>query len=221
MEEKCKMKARSGAADVTGALEPNPVCPPKEPRQSQRQRQRQMEGKISKLPRETRDSINRFLRDGVRGTELLAQLGEDKNALTKEDIAQWEASNGYKRWLREQERLSDLAAKREFALAVVNICPDSKLQEASVQLAAARLYDLLDALDVKAPKSRRANADAYTRLVNALTRLSRESLAHDKYRLACEEARKEINKVRNPTQPLSEAERIAILDHADEILGLR
>jgi hypothetical protein len=96
-----------------------------------------------------------------------------------------------------------------------------RLQELSLQLASTRIYDLLRHLDpANLAESLHADPQSYTKVFAVLPRIAREALRFQKYRDAIASARAQLKPVLDPNADLSEAQRLAILRHVDETLGI-
>src|SRR5207249_7608484 len=65
--------------------------------------------KISRLPAELRESINRMLRNRIPYHEILQKLGEVGKILNKNNLSRWKKT-GYLIWLKECQRREDAAA---------------------------------------------------------------------------------------------------------------
>jgi hypothetical protein len=105
-------------------------------------------GKIASLPFELRTKVNVMLRDGAKYSAIMKFLeSQDVFGLNEQNVTNWH-QGGYQDWLKEQERLADMAAKREFALQIVRENEGSKLHEATLHLAASQLYEALTDFDL-------------------------------------------------------------------------
>jgi hypothetical protein len=140
-------------------------------------------GKIARLRKDLRDQVNTMLRDGAPYAQIiryLAQNGADE--INDQNLTNWK-DGGYQDWLKEQERLADLQAKREFAFEIVKQNEGSKIHEASLQLAASQLYEVISDYDLTSLKELLADKPAnYAKVVNALAKLSSSALDIEKYR---------------------------------------
>lgn len=182
----------------------------------------QRTGKIARAPYEVRQHVNEMIRNGELAREVIAYL--DKNEIrgvTEMNVTNWR-QGGYQDWLKEQARLEDMAAKREFAMEIVKQNEGSKLHEATLHLAASQLYEALTEFDITRLKDLLdEEPENYAAIVNSLAKLSKGALELQKYQDAVVSAQKEIQKLRDPKQDLSESDRKAIVDKVDEILGLK
>jgi hypothetical protein len=128
-------------------------------------------GKIARKPKEVRDRINHMLLDGVSYLDIIAALGDDGKDLNEDNLSRWR-TGGYQEWLREQDRIADQERKRERASDLATE-RGSKIHQATMQIAAANLCDLLLELEPTALRQiLEEDPDKYTRLLNALVRLS-------------------------------------------------
>jgi hypothetical protein len=151
-------------------------------------------GKIARLPKELRDVVNLMLRDGAAARVVIQKLEEAKAHGAKSadgqpieipnevNVTAW-VQGGYQDWLAQQERLSDMQAKRDFALEIVKQNEGSKLHEATLHLAASQLYDALEDFDVKHLKELLADKpENFAQVVNSLAKLSKGALDVQKYK---------------------------------------
>ena len=133
---------------------------------------RRHNGKVARLQKSTRDKINIMLDDGFTYAEIIKELGVEGTGLNEENIGSWKAT-GYQDWLREQQRIQILRAKQDFALDLACEGDGSKIHQATLQIAATNLCELLVDLDPAAMReSFEENPDKYTRLLNAIARIS-------------------------------------------------
>jgi len=129
-------------------------------------------GHVARKTKEIRDRINQMLLDGFPYLEIVSALGADAADLNEDIIGRWKAG-GYQEWLREQQKIELARGKQEFTSDLA--CPKdgSKINQATIQIAAANLCDLLLTLDPSALReSLEKDPDKYTRLLNAIVRLA-------------------------------------------------
>jgi hypothetical protein len=150
-------------------------------------------GKIARLPKETRDVVNMMIRDGATYQQINQMLEKhDCFGVGEQNLTNWR-EGGYQDWLKEQERLEDMRAKREFALEVVRQNEGSKIHEATLQLAASQLYEVITEFDLGGLKGLlREQPENYARLVNSLAKLSQSGLEYEKYREGVRAAKEAI-----------------------------
>ena len=181
---------------------------------------RRLQGKIASLPKEMRDAINRLLIDGATYSTVAERMAEQGIDLNQENISNW-YQTGFQNYLAELDRVEFQRARYEAATDLLKETDPSKLPQAGLQTAAAQIYDLLGHFAPTVLSQNIADdPDKYTRIVNALSRLARETLSLQKYQDACSRARATLQELRNPKRELSEEERHAIIMHVENILGL-
>jgi hypothetical protein len=179
-------------------------------------------GKIASLPYALRTQLNEKLRDGVKYNVIIAWLeSNDVFGLNEQNLTNW-FQGGYKDWEKDQERLANMEHLRQSAMEVVNQNQGNKLHEATIHLATSQLYEALSDFDLQSLKTLLAEKpENYAAIVNSIAKLSKGALELQKYRDACESARAEVQKLRQAGSAMDEAERSAIIDKVDEILGLK
>ena len=166
-------------------------------------------GKIARLPKTLRDAVNTALRDGATAAAVIKLVSAaaangttngDGSAIeipNEQNITNWR-DGGYQDWLKEQERLDDMRAKREFALRVVQENEGSKIHEAGLNLAASQIFELLQDFDVSTLKAQLADdPENYSKVVSALARISKEALGFEKYRQLVAEQKRKIEDALN------------------------
>ena len=150
-------------------------------------------GKIARLPFDLRTEVNVMLRDNVPYADIIAFLGTKGVAgLFEQNLTNWK-DGGHQDWLKEQERLEDMAAKREFAFQIVKENDGSKLHEANLHLAASQIYEVLTDFDPNRLKDLLAEKpENYADVVNALGKLSKSNVELQKYKDNVAEQKKKI-----------------------------
>src|SRR5882672_1462216 len=173
-------------------------------------------GKIARLPKIIRDQINNWILDGVTYPDIIQRLGEYGKDLKPDNLSQWK-KRGYQDWLRQREWLEHLASKSEFSADILTAPDSSALHEAGLRVAAAQMLDQLmrfgTALNTGDPQGQ---PETLARLANALSRLSREALAFQKYRDACAKTVAAELKRLDPTRELSDREHEIIAQRFDD-----
>jgi hypothetical protein len=182
---------------------------------------REPRGKVAHLPPAIRHQVCEWIAEGITLEEIaknLADLGHP--GFNHKNISNWKAA-GYLHWLREHEWREEMQQTRAEAVEFIG-ADDAKLEQVTLKTASMRMYQLFKQFDtVDFSLSVRKNPEAYTRLFSALPRITREALRYQKYRDACAQARAELKKVYDPNRKLSDSERLAIVRHVDDILGIR
>lgn len=166
-------------------------------------------GKIARLPKTLRDAVNLALLDGASASRVIQIITDAKaHGATNGDGTEIEIPNdqnitnwrdgGYADWLKENQRLDDMRAKREFALRIVSENEGGKIHEAGLNLAASQIFELLQDFDVSAMKDKLAeNPEEFSKIVSALARISKEALGFEKYRELVAEQKRKINDALN------------------------
>ncbi len=186
---------------------------------------RRPNGKIARLPREIRDKINLMLQDGLSYPAILQQLQNSTPPLpypiSEMNLSRWK-DGAHQDWLLQREWLERLASKSEFSTDILAAPNSSAIHEAALRIATAQMFDQLmrfSAAMNTAGSTDQPETEKLARLVNALSRLTREALAFQKYRDATTNAVQ--GKCPNSSDEVSEEQRQMILDYADDILGAK
>ena len=158
--------------------EPTPAAPSISASDTPRRRR----GKIANLPKSSRAKLNEMLEEGVPYRKIIENLGIYGKNLTENNISDWFKS-GHQDWLKERAWLDDMRARHELAIKLVRENADCKIHEASLLIAATLVSELLRNFD---PASLNASLKddplALVRLLNALSRLSRQGLSCEHHR---------------------------------------
>src|SRR5690349_1253158 len=83
-----------------------------DPEQFQNQRRN---GKIARLPKETRDMINRMLDDGLPYHVIIDELGEAGEGLNPQNLTNWK-QGGYQDYLQVQNLIEKIRIQTETAM---------------------------------------------------------------------------------------------------------
>ena len=149
-------------------------------------------GKIGSLPKMLRDQVSQMMQDNVPYKEIIKKLGEHGMDVNRKNIFIWK-KGGHQEWLAEQQRLTDMQAKREFALAAAKATPVENLHETAMQLAAAQLYEVITDFDLGGLKNLLAEKPAeYNAIVTSLARLGKTHLDFEKHRAHLDEQKRKI-----------------------------
>jgi hypothetical protein len=165
---------------------PNPGPSPRTPPPTHNPSRRN--GKIARLPRETRELINAMLSDGVPYPKIIRTLAEKGgHRLSAANLSRW-FSGGYQDWLKEQTCLEEMRTRLDFAAELVNDKNGQTLDQASIRIAIMRLYNLLTDFDPAVLKSKISDQPGcYARILNALCKLADGDLKFERYRAAQED----------------------------------
>jgi hypothetical protein len=178
-------------------------------------------GTVARLPKSIRDKINNWLLDGVSYPDIIGRLGDQGNHLKPDHIYQWK-KRGHKDWLIHQDWLAERRARQESAADLIHDSDVTEVNQGALQLGTLYIYDALrDLRSGSLDDKLGGDSAAFARLLNALSRASRETLQLQKYRDACARARAALHELKDPKRKLSESETRAIVLKVDDILGLR
>jgi hypothetical protein len=177
-------------------------------------------GYVARLPKNIREQLNNMILDGLPYAEIITRLGEPTKHLNPGHLKEWK-KYGYQDWLLEREWLDRLTSKAEFSTDILAAPRSSDLHEAGLRIAASQMFDQLMRFNAASETSASDQPEKFARLVNALSRLTREALRYQKYRDVCAQARAQLQKLYDPKRKLSDSERHAIVHLVDDILGIR
>jgi hypothetical protein len=177
-------------------------------------------GFVARLPRAIRDHLNEMMLDGVPYAEIIERLGEPASHLKPDHLYQWK-KRGHQDWLLHQDWLAERRIRQESAGDILDDCDANKVNQGALQLGTLYIYDALRDLRAGGLESKLGgDSAAFARLLNALSRASRETLQLQKYRDVCDRARAALNELKDPKRKLNESETRAIVLKVDDILGL-
>jgi len=140
-------------------------------------------GKVARLPKDIRDQVNSRLRDGQTYTAIGTWLSDLGYAdVSESNLSNWK-EGGFRDWELHQDRLETDKLKREFALELVKDNEGSKIHEATLQLAASQIYEVLTDFDVGPLKEMLADKPGlYPKVINSIAKLSEGGLKYERYR---------------------------------------
>ena len=173
-------------------------------------------GKIAWLPKPVRDRINQMLLDGETYAGILAQLGEEGKSLNISNLFRYH-KGPYRHWLREQHWLAEARAKEESAAELFRDIDTAGLNQAALQTTLLQIYEAIR--DVSAGDLRQMLASdprAYARIVNSLSRLSKEQINVQKYRDASARAAAFELKNLDPERDLNDREYQILAEKMDD-----
>jgi hypothetical protein len=144
-------------------------------------------GKIARLPKETRDIINRMLDDGLPYHVIIDELGEVGEGLNTQNLTNWK-QGGYQEWVRNQELIERTRAQTEHAINLLRetdgAANSATVVEACHMVGATQLMQgLLDHGDDAVKKLLVDNPETYIRILNVVCRLADSGLRYDKHNL--------------------------------------
>src|SRR5207249_7007646 len=120
-------------------------------------------------------------------------------------------------WLREQHWLAEARAKEESAAELFRGIDSSSVNQAAVQTTILQIYEAVRDVNSGDLKQMLAtDPRSYSRIVNALSRLSKENLNLQKYRDTCAKAvAAELRKL-DPERELSDRENEILTQRMDD-----
>jgi hypothetical protein len=150
-------------------------------------------GKIARLPKETRDMINRMLDDGIPYHVIIDELGAVGEGLNTQNLTNWK-QGGYQEWIKNQELIERTRAQTEHAIALLRETDGTanvaKVVEACHLVGATQLMEaLLDHGDDAVKKLLVDKPDTYIRILNVVCRLADSGLRYDKHNRLLEESK--------------------------------
>ena len=187
-------------------------------------------GKIGRLPLELRSKVNAMIRDNSTAAAIVAYLRScDVEGVTPQNISSWKR-HGYQRWLRRQERLEGMQARREFARQLAEKAAadgDADLtlaSNAASALAVDAIQDTLEEFDPTLLKDMLAEKPAkFVDLVDSLTALRRGDQAFVHLRMEFEDYRRRARELAEQTRQRADAsgdrDLKALADAMDRALG--
>jgi hypothetical protein len=143
-------------------------------------------GKVARKTNEVRNRINSMILDGVPYADIIAALGEEGKDLNDQNLTNWRMG-GYQDWLRDHDCFEAQRARNE-AAADLAFKQGSKIHQATIQVAAANMLRLV--LDLKPSALQHIledDPDKYTRILNALVRLSDGQLRCEQHQVKQEQ----------------------------------
>src|SRR5439155_10540796 len=154
--------------------------------------------KISHLPPEVRESINRMLRAGIPYHEILQKLGDVGKTLNKNNLSRWKKT-GYLIWLKECQRREDAAAQIQFHLDLLRENDNGKIHLAAQQIAALKICQLLAEFDLAALRSiLEKDSEGFLHLLQTLPKLSQGGMACEQVGVQVEKHKIKLGKSKIP-----------------------
>jgi hypothetical protein len=141
-----------------------------------------------------------MLRVGVPYARILERLGEYGKGLNRSNLSRWKKT-GYLVWLADQQRREDAEAQIQLLFDLVRENDNGKLHEATQQIAALRISQVLAAFDTTSlTQSLQQHPQAFVRLIQTLPGLSRGGMD-------CERLLVELAERKASLQPKNERKR--------------
>ncbi|HWV98617.1 MAG TPA: hypothetical protein VNZ64_02880 [Candidatus Acidoferrum sp.] len=146
-------------------------------------------GKIARLPKETRDMLNHMLDDGLPARVIIDELGEAGRGLNPQNITNW-VQGGYQDYLKHQDAIDRAKAQVELAIDLLREIGDAdiaQVRRACNYVAALQLFQTLrDHGDETLKNMFQANPGKYLNVIHTLCHQSDSSLKVEKHRLTQE-----------------------------------
>src|SRR5438105_12216780 len=161
------------------------------------------QGKIARLPNETRNLVNIMLNDGCSYSNIVRRLaGLGHPGLTIHNISRWR-KGGYEDWLNAQEKFDLEKLRAEITTEAIKEFEDpSALQDASEMLAAFITFRALRAID-SIPEQELLKHPSFFRLASITNRQLAERTRRERL-----EARKELTEAELIDQLLANPEKL-------------
>jgi len=180
------------------------------------QRSYRPKGKIAWMDKTVRDRLNHLLLDGRPYRAVIEALGPDGEGLTVVDLCRYH-TGPYRHWLREQHWLAQARVKEEAAAEHCRGLEATHLSQAAIQTTIFQIYEALrDVTPGELKKMLAEDPRSYARVVNSLSRLSKESLNLQKHRDAAAKATTAELKRLDPKRELSDSEDELITQRMDD-----
>src|SRR5881394_1720311 len=171
-------------------------------------------GKIATLSKELRDLVNQMLSDGLSSPAIIEKLAERGVSLNKQNISNWKRG-GYLDWVEQQELLAEINSERESAVGLLAGGDESSFHQAVLQIALTQIFKTLRRQQLRDDPSN------YTRLLNALARIARETLVAKKYRdVSAKEKAAELKPL-DPERDFNEKEHNIFMRGAERLFGFK
>jgi len=150
-------------------------------------------GKVARLPKETRDMLNRMLDDGIPYHVIIDELGEAGEGLNTQNLTNWK-QGGYQEWVKNQELIERTRAQTEHAIDLLRetdgTANAAKVVEACHMVGATQLMEaLLDHGDDAVKKLLVDKPETYIRILNIVCRLADSGLRYDKHNCLLKESK--------------------------------
>jgi hypothetical protein len=144
----------------------------------------QRNGKIARLPKATRDMINRMLDDSLSYHVIIDELGEAGEGLNTQNLTNWK-QGGYQDYLKHQETIDRAKAQMEAATDFLRETGDleaSQINEACNKIAALQFFEVMWRHGDKfLKKAFAANPEKYITILNTVCSVANASIKMDAY----------------------------------------
>jgi hypothetical protein len=176
-------------------------------------------GNVARLSKEVRDRLNVMIEDGVPYAQILKELGKDGEGISVSNLSRWK-DGGHQDWLAERAFVEQLRARQETPRALVKDFDATEVNHAALQLGTLHIFEAMRELRAGPLKEKLGgDCEAFARLVNALARVSRETMQLQKYRETRTKTGTTLRRL-DAKRKLEESEARAIVCKVDDILGV-
>lgn len=189
--------------------------------------QRALVGKIAQLPHKIREQLNRRLRNGEQGPELLPWLNElpavkkvlaahfDGKAINHQNLSAWR-QGGYERWLASQRELDEIRGLKQEAQDWAKAAGGGMIR-GTARMAAARMFKMIKNLEPE--KVGMMDMIKLSYAISALLHAEQENdwLAHDETKVKLSDERVTIQWDKLQRDQVAIAMRVLDDEHAKAI----
>jgi len=133
--------------------------------------------------------------------EIRQNLGEVTRVLNKSNLSRWKRGP-HQAWLKHQRRLEEAGGQLKFTLEAVRQNENNQIHEATQQIAALHISELLTQFDLPTLKEAvHDDPDTLVRLATLLPKLSQGGLECERQRLELAERKAALQKPDRPKKP--------------------
>lgn len=155
------------------------------------------QGKIARLPEAVREELNRRLRAGALGPQLLPWLNElpearavleeffQGNPINAQNLSDWR-NGGFAEWEEKQDRTHRIKELASYA-AKLTLANQSSIAEGAAAIASGRLLELLEAAT---DENQKLGAEEIQNIVGSLTSLRSAEIAQQRTELEKEKLKR-------------------------------
>lgn len=151
-------------------------------------------GKIARLQKPHRDQVSHLLQNGASAQTVIEYVaglvaagerdadGAPVEPLNDVNVTLWR-QGGYEDWLKEQRRLEDMRLRRDAAFEIITANEGAKIQEASLNIAASQLYEVLTEMDLAGLKDKlKEKPELYPEVIRSLAPIAKAALDVEKWK---------------------------------------
>ena len=173
-------------------------------------------GKVARLPKSIRDKISQLMLDGRTYLQIIAELGEEGESLTEDNLGTWKSS-GYLEYRRDEKEMADMRFRHEYAADLARETEGTSLCEATSKMLLAQILDALrDAGPGSLQSALADKPEIYVRLAHAVARISVGAIACERQRL--NEAQRKAQMDKENADPADRSISSETVSTVDELL---